>query len=145
MPQTGSFTQRLKVAKLRVVEEYPELKPEFWDSPQAAKEKAQQIDRLASSGEFTKVPGATAIAYVNHDRWVADCPVCNGAELVERGHDMLCGSCGAVHDVDWPNDTDRKQAEALLAKRPAPLRNWNRHKGETADTLVAENIEQGVA
>lgn len=85
--------------------------------------------------------GETVSAYINHDRWVADCP-CKGAELVTPGYVMLCGSCGAEHKVKFPGPKSRSEIERLLTARPDPYtRNWT---GELVDELLAENIERGV-
>ncbi len=79
-------------------------------------------------------------AYVNHSRWVADCP-CGGAELVSRHRDFLCGSCGGQGTVQWPRP--RKQIEAALLERPVEgTRNW--WPGETVAMLRAENLEAGI-
>ena len=85
--------------------------------------------------------GETIQAYVNHDRWVADCP-CNGAELVAPGEEMLCGSCGARHTVKFPGPKTRAKIEGLLNVREPLFRNW--HPDETADELLAQNIEHGI-
>ena len=85
--------------------------------------------------------GETVQAYVNHDRWVADCP-CNGAELVSPGEEMLCGSCGARHTVKFPGPKTRERIEGLLTVREPLFRNW--HPDETTDELLAQNIERGL-
>ena len=79
-------------------------------------------------------------AYVNHGRWVADCPSCNGAELVSENQEFLCGTCGRVSPAVWPDTVT--QIEATLNQRPEPNRNWN--PGETVGMLTAENFENGV-
>lgn len=140
--QSGDPKQRLNVAVLRVVKDHPELAADQFDNREMAEEKRRAAYRLAKAGEYQTQPGQTVMAYINHGRWVADCPACNGAELVEQGHRMLCGSCGAVHDVDWPSDID--EAETLLEQRPVGHQHWDRHKGETVDTLAAENIDHGI-
>jgi len=94
---------------------------------------------LAKAGVAT-FKGETVTAYLNHGRWVADCP-CNGAELVTPGETMLCGSCGAEHKVGFPTKKQRGEIETLLAKRNPPNQNWH---GETVDELLAENIEHGL-
>ena len=95
---------------------------------------------LAKTGALP-FAGETVNAYINHGRWVADCP-CNGAELVAPNHNMLCGSCGAEHTVKFPSPKTRQKIEELLEARPHGLnRNWN---GEPVKELQAENIEQGI-
>jgi len=73
-------------------------------------------------------------AYVNHDRWVADC-YCGGAEIVTEGEPMTCGSCGAIREVIWPDAVAELEAE--LGKRDDPrTRNWYPH--ETVEDLQRE-------
>lgn len=81
-------------------------------------------------------------AYVNHGRWVVDCPFCPGA-LVASFLDQrfLCATCfngsvgGAMVAVTFPDDYGAIEAELL--KRPNEInRNWR--PGETVADLVAE-------
>lgn len=87
--------------------------------------------------------GLRSLAYVNHGRWVADCAVCPSALELTPGQvtfvclDRLCGETSAVV---WPAEV--ALIESLLAERPARNRNW--HPWETAEQLLAENIEHGV-
>lgn len=112
--------------------------------------------RLAAAGlelRHVKGPRATrgrqgrpapALAYVNHGRWVADCPSpgCGGAMLVLKGGEFLCGTCfnaaigGEYRPIEWP--AEAAQIEALLIGRPLAVHmNWN--PGETLAQLEAEN------
>lgn len=84
--------------------------------------------------------GTTVHAYINHGRWVADCPNCNGAELVASGMPMVCGSCGAEHAVTFPRN--RPKLEEVLTVREMRLQNWL--PGQTPSDLLAENIEHGL-
>lgn len=87
---------------------------------------------------------APAVAYVNHGRWVADCPTagCGGAMLVLNGGEFLCGTCfnaeigGEYRPIVWPDDA--AEIEALLVVRPLPV-NMNWRPGETLAMLAAEN------
>lgn len=80
--------------------------------------------------------------YVNHGRWVGDCPECRAGVATGRGWDEArCFGCGAVfRDVRWPKDLDAVEA-VLLKRLPA-----HRHMavGETPAELLAENIAHGV-
>lgn len=85
-----------------------------------------------------------AVAYVNHGRWVADCPTpgCGGAMLVLKGGEFLCGTCfnaeigGEYRPIEWPADPDA--IERLLVGRPLAVQmNWT--PGETLEVLAAEN------
>jgi hypothetical protein len=95
-------------------------------------------------GALGDVSGSPVVAYVNHGRWVADCPICNGAELVTPGDPYICQNClnGArqYRPVSFPPDIE--EIEAALVARPLPLnRNWTT---ETAAMLRAENVSHGV-
>jgi hypothetical protein len=83
--------------------------------------------------------GESIYARVNHGRWLADCPVCRGAELVTEGEPFLCGSCGALGKVTWPKDTTK--IETLLEVRPRDNQNWD---FEPVKVLDAENKERGL-
>ncbi len=96
-------------------------------------------------------------AYVNHGRWVADCPdpSCRGAELVEPDVPFVCGSCnmsefikkrkGKVyknkHTVTFPSWKDK--IEQILVVRPTENRNW--WTGESVAELRRENKEHGLS
>lgn len=98
-----------------------------------------------------------ARAYVNHGRWVADCPrpYCGNAVALEpRQTTFHCGSAGGcqlIAEVVWPSDAD--EIWAALAVRPVPTtRNWAPagHRqalachvpdGQTVADLVAETAE----
>lgn len=100
-----------------------------------------------------------AYAYVNHGRWVADCPFCPGAERVwpsgqlQRNDDvdypfgitrsgLHCGFTGRTCPVVFPEQAPA--IDAVLTKRPVEAtRNWR--PGETVADLTAENVEHGVA
>ncbi|MEU8683134.1 hypothetical protein [Streptomyces sp. NPDC048611] len=66
-----------------------------------------------------------ARAYINHGRWVADCPTgCGSARKLEAGDFALpCSECKAISEVEWPADPDA--IWSALLKRPFPKnRNW---------------------
>lgn len=77
-------------------------------------------------------------ARLNHGRWLADCSVCKGAELVTPGQLFRCLSrpCTAVAEVEWPANLEK--IEHIVAARPKPEnRNWE--PGESLAQLRAEN------
>ena len=85
-----------------------------------------------------------AVAYVNHGRWVADCPseYCRSAMAVTPGHMFMCGGCLNVEIgsryrmIEWPQE--RGAIEEALAARPVPeVANWR--PGETTRHLRDEN------
>lgn len=104
---------------------------------------------MATSFGFDPVdkiaPNPKVEARVDHGRWLADCPFCNGAELVTEDDPIfLCLSCGNAEvkgellDVKFPSLSTRKQAEDLLRARSRHHRNWDPAK-EGIEQLKAEN------
>lgn len=87
-------------------------------------------------------------ARVNHGRWIADCPVCGGAEFVWLDTPLLlCQSCwnaavgGKWRTVKIPREA--AQIERLLSVRPNVIhRNWE--PGETLLQLQQENAAHGL-
>lgn len=92
---------------------------------------------LARRGVSPAASSVALHAYVNHGRWVADCP-CGGAELVAEGRRMVCGSCGLNSPVTFPANTDEIE-RVLHERRDTAARNW--YPGETVEMLEAENME----
>lgn len=89
-----------------------------------------------------------AVAYVNHGRWVADCPFgCGGAELA-REEWFICREClnygcaGARLALVWPAEEDIGAIEAALVVRPLIHRNWD--PIESLGFLLAENVAHGL-
>lgn len=89
-------------------------------------------------------------AYVNHGRWIADCPFCKGAECVTENEKVFyCLSCGNEQvggnfiKVNFPKRVDRYKFEKSLARRPESLRNWI--PGETPADIAKENRKNGIA
>jgi hypothetical protein len=77
----------------------------------------------------------TAQAYVNHGRWVVDCPTpyCNEAHLAEP---VTCGGCSQTYRPAFP--AERVLIDAALSRRVvAETRNWL--PSETVADLEAEN------
>lgn len=68
----------------------------------------------------------SALAYVNHGRWVADCtrPYCSGAEaLTPKQLAFHCSNCHQLDEITWPHNAD--EIFEVLAERPVPqTRNW---------------------
>lgn len=103
-------------------------------------------------------------ARLNHGRWIADCPICKGAELVEAGKPFVCYSCfpqlrpgffpkirGEIVTLDKPAGyaeytvafpTNKTDIETAVQLRKVPNKNWV--VGETAITLNAENTVHGI-
>ncbi len=77
-------------------------------------------------------------AYVNHGRWLANCPVCNGGIPVHpTWNEGGCADCGTWFarievPVNW------SQIEEILSVRKPANQNWD--TGETIERLRSENI-----
>jgi len=94
------------------------------------------------------------IPYMNHGRWVADCPSpnCSAAEKVlpwqavavcncqDRDFCQHSIPCATVIALDWPSDCGR--IEAAVASRPLLNRNW--YPWESVEGLEKENAAHGV-
>lgn len=94
-----------------------------------------------------------AVAYVNHGRWVIDCPgdgcyaalkatdtgvVCDCMDEVVCDHPTI--PHGLAIDILFPDTSD--DITRLLDLRPRRInRNW--YPGETLDDLKAENVTHG--
>lgn len=78
---------------------------------------------------------AAAVAYLNHGRWLADCPAgCNAAmDLTAGQSQFLCGvvhpqsgqivgGCATAAPVGWPPEP--QQITDAVAGRPMANRNW---------------------
>jgi hypothetical protein len=74
---------------------------------------------------MTLLRPARARAYVNHGRWIAECPAeCGSAVRLEPGQTLFhCSECSTISEVEWPEQADAIW-EALLQRRLARTRNW---------------------
>ncbi|MHA2062934.1 MAG: hypothetical protein ACXABY_00990 [Candidatus Thorarchaeota archaeon] len=110
---------------------------------------------LAPSGKEQTMAKWNTSAYLNHGRWIADCPLmhegqpCMGAECVTEDDPVFfCLSCGNQHvggdfiKVVFPKKKDRDKVELSLAERPESLRNWI--PGETPKKIAKENRKHGI-
>lgn len=94
------------------------------------------------------VSGDPLPAIVNANRWIVECPDCNGAEFAWKGtHLFMCVTCWngtngyQFRPVTFPHRM--KAIEAALRARPVPAtRNWG--PGETVPSLEAENTTRGL-
>lgn len=92
-------------------------------------------------------PGPSTPAYVNHGRWVVDCPDCNNAQLACRtDRRFMCNDCGNIalgglwRPVEWP--ANPQAIETVLESRPMENQNWV--PGETVQMLAADNKHRGI-
>lgn len=140
MPRTASRKDRARV--LAVALDFP-----FPRRPSDA--DVDRVFAFAAEHPLPKIP-EPSLAYVNWGRWVADCNLidpatgieCKGAELVEPGEDMICGSCHQVSPVTWPSKAKRDKIEKLLDVRLLNNQNWNPE--EDVAQLLGENIAAGL-
>jgi hypothetical protein len=98
------------------------------------------------------VMNGEVVAYINHGRWIAECPDCNGAQVASEELRFWCVSCGnasvlfAWKEVVMPKS--KKSIEGVLLDRPtarpdkAVTRNWK--PGESVKDLKKENAAHGV-
>lgn len=104
---------------------------------------------VADVGRRVLAAAPPIVAYVNEGRWVADCPLCNGAEWVDlRDPRFFCQSCfnadagGGFLPVEVPDPEERAEIDTALSRRPAGNQHWTRR--ETAADLRAENRAHGL-
>lgn len=90
--------------------------------------------------------GEPVHAYVNHGRWVVDCPDehCGGASAAAPEWPFMCPACLNVkvsslwREVAWPAELE--SIVMLLEQRDFPTQaNWT--VGEPVDQLLVENVE----
>lgn len=99
---------------------------------------------------------AEARAYVNHGRWIADCPRdCGSALTLEpKQTAYACPECKWFGGIEWPSDADG--ITHALEQRAVPrTRNWfpeghtlalrsNSPHGQTVKQLMEETEENEV-
>jgi hypothetical protein len=80
--------------------------------------------------------------YLNHGRWIAECPDCHGAQLAcFDDQRFMCNECGNVavgnlwRAIEWP--TNRSAIEDAVISRQEKNQNWL--PGQTPDDLKQES------
>lgn len=103
---------------------------------------------LPGIGEVEEGSSTVTYARVNHNRWIADCQDCNGAELVFLGYPFfMCQNCwnGVIYHK-WRKiiiPENYRLIEQVLKHRPIPAnRNWNIN--EDIITLCNENEDHNL-
>lgn len=99
---------------------------------------------------------AEARAYVNHGRWLADCPRdCGGAlQLDPKQTNFHCRECKWIGGIEWPDNADEIM-EALEERVVPKTRNWfpsghtlalrsSTPHGQTVKQLMEETEENEV-
>lgn len=78
-------------------------------------------------------------AYINHGRWIGDCPECPAAQIVDPDDPrMLCPNCGGGwFTVVFPPPKKKAEIEEQLLRVPRQEnRNWN--TWESVDDVKAD-------
>jgi hypothetical protein len=110
-----------------------------------------------SGRELTAVPrfpthaslDRTVVAFVNHGRWLWECPICHAAQVCSAtDHRAFCIDCFNGGDgwwpIVWPDEPTLRAAVTLLVRRPdKTLRNWH-PAVESVQQLQAENVRHGL-
>lgn len=104
-------------------------------------------------GPLPKQVNGSLAAYVNHGRWIVECPNCSSALVVsEQDPRFICVECGSPENrscwyaVAFP--ADKADIEEALLRRPARdgfragTRNWETR--ETVADLRRENRQRGI-
>lgn len=119
-----------------------------YDKETPANLKSYQGSQLLQRRLLVTETGQTVPAYVSDNRWVANCPACNGGFAVSHQlPDGICLDCGSAYAVDWSADTPEVR-QALRARAPR-LRHFfptdeiaqshGRLQADTVTSLQAEN------
>jgi hypothetical protein len=80
---------------------------------------AAQRGAIAFPWDGRTVNGEAVEAFVDHGRWLAQCPICNGAEYVDAETPIFfCCSCGngdvrSARPVKFPSNREEVEAELL--------------------------------
>lgn len=128
----------------RVAKEYEE------ETPATAWIKTKLHRKMAPMPKAEIDEDVTVETYVNHGRWVVECPFCPSAQLAfdeeRRFYCTECFNAEVEHrwvTVVWPDEETRAAIEEALSKRPEPAtRNWYTY--ETPQMLRAENRAHGI-
>jgi hypothetical protein len=124
--------------------------PHEWDY----RELRDQLDaRAVALGQKNPIPQYPTTraprivhVYVNHGRWLWDCPICRASYMAAGTARGYCTNCWNAAEGWFPLafPPERAAIEAALDDRPDPAtRNW--FPPETVADLEAENVERGVA
>ena len=73
-------------------------------------------DRAARAGVTVTTDRRTVTAYVNHGRWVADCPYCNGTERLSHCK-VHCCMCRVDPVCKYHGDMDKYIDRMIWAQR----------------------------
>lgn len=66
--------------------------------------------------------------YLNHGRWLVDCPCGSGAGVTPTGHAYCC-ECGRIMAVDLPETAVLAEAMDVFGAQSVDARNWHPREG----------------
>jgi hypothetical protein len=96
--------------------------------------------RAVHDGTRTRADVRTLVAYLNHGRWIADCPNCmNGIVLHPEWPRIGCLGDGCYRtfvSIEMP--ANWREIEEAVQDRRVDKRNW--FPGESLERLRAENM-----
>ena len=91
-----------------------------------------------------RIAGESVKARIIRSDWVAQCPDCDGGQIIEPGDPFICVTCqnvkngGKARTIEMP--PNREAIEKVLLRRINPrTRNWK--DGECVQGLLIENIQ----
>lgn len=99
---------------------------------------AVAVARAKKAGRQVVDDDRALIAYVNHGRWVADCPHCNGGIMLDPTWPLAACLGAGCHRVfrAIAQPAEWAQIEEILAVRPVPHQHWGYERG-VARSLTA--------
>lgn len=110
-------------------------------SPQAY--LGRLVDALAHRSLTAWKAGDRLRAYVNHGRWLVDCPCGESCSTSPAWGMACCLGCGAIFEaIEFPPARMRQDIEHLFEPRTMAQRNW--YWRESVEQLAAENIAHGL-
>jgi hypothetical protein len=79
------------------------------------------------------------VAYLNHSRWVADCPMpdCNGGiALWQDNPEACCLDCGTIFtNIKWPRETEMAKVLVAAVSVDEPARNYDPRRQTAAEAV----------
>lgn len=84
-------------------------------------------------------------AYVNHSRWVADCPTCGAGMITWPDHPLACClGCFHIARVRHPSKARIGEVEPILLERPDPhTRNWEHVTSPLSSRQDPKQLDRG--
>lgn len=136
--QQVRFTERSADAYRAFVQKYTQL-PQFFGFPARGYDPEDHVvDRTIHVDTGTEVK-----MYVDGDRWVGNCPHCNGGVAGSPQISIvICLDCGTEMTPKFPAPGLIAQAEVVLNKRPENVRAWDPWI-ESVEDLKAQNAVRG--